>query len=99
MPHCRNAGELYKEISTTECSTHMIAPEYHKELYVAVNCARYRGYESSETNIGAALAEGFCKVICIEEDEAKHTSKGEPKPNQKTLGQFSITRNDSMRRQ
>ena len=31
-------------------------PEYQRELYSAVSCARYKGYDISVTNMGAALA-------------------------------------------
>ena len=34
----------------------MIAPKYHKELYIEVIGPRYGGYAISETSIGAALA-------------------------------------------
>lgn len=36
--------------------TNMMAPEYQRELYMEVRLARYLGYDSSVTNIGAAFA-------------------------------------------
>lgn len=62
-----------------------IAPEYQRELYVEVRGARYEGYETSVTNMGAAPAiDPFCVSHTKRKRASERTSEGKTETDEET---------------